>query len=212
MKDETFSDLLISRAKLETLRFLLNNKNSDFTIKELSDNIEASYTTVNNFVKDLENFGIVKLREKGSAILVKINNNSPYISVLEELGSIDARPLRQLAEDFAVELETNENTAFKQKNIYCVVLFGSVARGLPKRDSDIDILVLARDNMDDLEEKAETVADKLGRDTEIQISPLVMKKKNFKRNLRSGDPLAIKIKEEGKALKYEDKWREIIDE
>ena len=214
MRDKTFSDLLLSKPKLECLRFLLNNQEDSFTINEIAENVDASYTTVNSFVKDLTDFSVLKIEEKGSAKIVSVNEHSPYINVLEDLGSLDAKPLIETAEDYADGLSPENYTKGLGRqdveNISAIVLFGSVARGMPNVNSDIDILVLAEDQVEAIEELAHDKADKIGREKEVQISPLVMSRKKFERNLESGDPLANKIKQHGKALKNEEKWEKII--
>jgi predicted nucleotidyltransferase/predicted transcriptional regulator len=215
MRDKTFSDLLMSRPKLECLRFLLNNQEGSFTINEVAENVEASYSTVNSFVKDLADFGALKIDEKGSAKVVSVNKHSPYIDVLSDLGSLDAKPLIKTAEDYAEFLSPENYTKGLGKpdieNVSAIVLFGSVARGMPDINSDIDILILVEDQLEAIEEFAQDKADEIGRKRDVQISPLVMSRKKFERNLESGDPLAIKIKKNGKVLEYEKTWEEITE-
>lgn len=206
MKEKTLTELLIPRTKYEVLKFLLNNKRENYTISELSENIDVSYASINNFVKKLEKFGIIKLEKKGSALLVSVNKHSPYIETLEELGSLDARPLKKLAKEYTQQLKT------KNDKITTTALFGSVAEGIPDKESDIDILILVENKETETSKLAEDLADKKARNTQIQISPLVMTEEQFKSNIRSADPLALKIKERGLPLTNKTKWNKIANE
>ncbi|MDY6778687.1 MAG: helix-turn-helix domain-containing protein, partial [Candidatus Nanohaloarchaea archaeon] len=142
MTAETFTSAVMNDSRIKVLRFLLNNQDDDFTLSEIAEATDITNSTVSNIISELDDFGVVEKRKKGQAILVSINEHSPYIEVLEELGSIDARPLRNLAKDYAEELWNYKvkATSFSLKQVITsIILFGSVAAGIPTKDSDIDV-------------------------------------------------------------------------
>jgi predicted nucleotidyltransferase/predicted transcriptional regulator len=199
MDDRTLSNLLMKKKRLEVLNTLLENKEQDFTISELSEKSEVGYKTTHSLVEKLENFGIINVDEKGGSKLVNLNQESPYIETLEKLGTIDSQPLRKAAENYAEEI----NGEFSE--IKSVILFGSVLKGLPTDESDIDILILVDSEADreEVEEKIWAVRDRYEREENVNISPIVMNKEKFELDAENREPFARKVKEEGEILEGE---------
>lgn len=65
---------------------------------------EVGYKTTHGLVCKPENFGIINVEKKGGSKIVSLNKRSPYIDALENLGSIDSQPLREVAEQYAKEV------------------------------------------------------------------------------------------------------------
>lgn len=120
--------------------------------------------------------------------------------MFEKLGEIDSQPFREVAENF-----TEEITERYPEQIESVILFGSVARGLPVSGSDIDILILVKDKnaVDEVNDEAWSLRDKYLDKQGIPINIITQTTEEFKRNLRNDQPLESKIKQEGEALKGE---------
>lgn len=194
-----FSSLLMKEKRLDILNALLENRGKNFTISGLSEESNVGYKTTHFMVEKLEVFGVVNVDSKGGSKFVSLNEDSPYINVLKELASIDSRPLKNVAEDFADEV------CNKYDEIVSVILFGSVVNGLPTEDSDIDILILIRSEADpgDIEEKVWAVRDRYERENKVNISPVVMGKKEFDLNAENREPFATKVKKQGVLLKGE---------
>jgi len=183
--------------RLDILNTLLENRGSEFTISGLSERSGVGYKTTHGMVEKLEGFGVVNVEAKGGSKFVSLNEDSPYISVLEGLASIDSQPLKDVAEDFADEIYDGCD------EVVSVVLFGSVVNGLPTEDSDIDIMVLAsaETNIEDLEERIWTVRDRYERENKVNISPIVMDKEEFDLNAENREPFSSKVKKQGELLK-----------
>jgi len=195
----SFTELIMKEKRLDVLNTLLENKGSEFTISSLSEKSGVGYKTTHGLVERLEGFGVIRVDSKGGSKFVSLNEDSPYVDVLEKLASIDSKPLKNVAEEFAGEIFE------KWESIVSVVLFGSVVNGLPTEDSDIDILVLIDSNADveSVEEKVWTVRDRFERENKVNISPLVMDIEKFELEAENREPFASKIKSQGKVLKGE---------
>lgn len=199
MEEETLTQTLMKQKRLKVLNTLLQNRDQDFTISELSEKSDVGYKTTHGLVGKLENFGIINVEEKGGSKWVSLNQNSPYIDALENLGSIDSQPLREVAEQYAEEVKA------KFSEINLVILFGSVLHGLPTDESDIDILILVDSEADqeEIEDAVWTVRDRYEREENVNISPIVMSRKKFELNAENREPFESKVKQKGEVLEGE---------
>ena len=199
MDDGTLTQTLMKQKRLKVLNTLLENRDRDFTISELSEKSGVGYKTTHGLVGKLENFGIINVEERGGSKIVSLNQDSPYIDALENLGSIDSQPLRKVAEEYAEEVEE------ELQEIKSVILFGSVMHGLPTEESDIDILILVDSEADqeDIEEAVWTIRDRYEREENVNISPIVMSQKKFELNAENREPFESKVKQKGEVLEGE---------
>lgn len=199
MDDGTLTRLLMKHKRLKVLNTLLENKETGFTISELSQKSGVGYKTTHGLVGKLEKFGIIDVEQKGGSKIVNLNPASPYIEVLEKLGSIDSQPLREVAEQYAQEVKEEFS------EIDSVILFGSVLHGLPTEESDIDILILVDSDADqeEIEDVAWTIRDRYEREENVNLSPIVMSKKKFELNAENREPFESKVKEQGEILEGE---------
>ena len=126
--------------KDKILKFLLSNKNKEFTIRSISKNISVDYKTVYLITKELIKAGIINSKTMGQAVLCSINQNNFNSDV------------------FRAELIRREES-FKNKNLlvlhnyfkdieepfFVLLLFGSYASGKQRKGSDIDLVLITDD-------------------------------------------------------------------
>ncbi|MDY6768603.1 MAG: nucleotidyltransferase domain-containing protein, partial [Candidatus Nanohaloarchaea archaeon] len=142
--------LLFNHKRYDILAYLLENEDRQLTISDIVEGVEkdVSRQHVTNLVNDLRDLGLVEKEKKGNLYLIEVNTDSPYYEPLKDLLEIDAKPLRKAAEEVVEEVLDE----FKvEDSIVAAYLFGSVARGAPQIDSDIDILLIYKE--DQLSEK-----------------------------------------------------------
>lgn len=193
------TQLLMKQKRVKVLNTLLENRDGSFTISELSEKSGVGYKTTHGLVGKLESFGIINVEERGGSKIVSLNKDSPYIDTLEDLGSIDSQPLREVAEKYAEEVKENFS------EVKSVILFGSVLHGLPTEESDIDILILTDSEADQegIEDAVWTIRDRYEREENVNISPIVMSSKKFELNAENREPFESKVKQQGKVLEGE---------
>jgi predicted nucleotidyltransferase len=137
---------------------------------------------------------IVDAETQGRAILYRLNE----VHWLVQTG---LRPLFEAEIRFFPCLGEAIQTAAKVP-LRSVILFGSLARGDARPESDIDLLCLAMTT--DIRETAEanlhTAAPSLQRRFGRPISCLVWSTREFLRRYRSGDPLVREIMNTGDAI------------
>ena len=200
MSGRTLTEELMKEKRLEVLRYLVENTEKNFSISEVAEGVDASYKTVQVFIEILEEFGFIRSEKHGRTKIISVNKDSPFLEVFEKLGKIDSKPFRQVAKKFASEINERHND-----EIVSVILFGSVARGMPASGSDIDLLILVnkKENKEEVEKEAWTLRDKYSDKEGLPINIITQTVEEFERNLRNEQPLESRIKKEGEALEGE---------
>jgi predicted nucleotidyltransferase len=131
-------EVLGKKGSVRVLKTLVHYKGKVFTIRELARTAGLSHPEVSMVVKDLESRGVVRIQPVGRAHQVILNEKSYTLkSIVEPLIAAEERTLSDLVSTI--------KPFFKDKRITSVVIFGSVAKGLERRHSDVDLLVVSDD-------------------------------------------------------------------
>lgn len=198
---KNFMNLLVSGYKQEVLEELVDNPDYMFTVNELAEKVSGSYNSVNNFLRQLEEFDIVSFQKKGRTYLVQYNEGSRYHNVIKTLLRADNTPLEEAAEKWAKEFYEDNDL---EDELRSIVLFGSVARGTAGPNSDIDVLILVEEDTraEDIKEKARKEAEKLHLD--FELVPVVESVEEFRNNLVHGKRFETNVKTDGIVLEGEE--------
>lgn len=146
-------DMLNSKTKLKIIKFLLTHEAS-MSEREIASILKVSHMSVNRTMRELADINFVDFVTIGKAHAWKVNRKSYAFRVLSAFikGVSQIRePLNDLKDTILANLP---KTLIKK-----TVLFGSVAAGTEKANSDIDIFFLVRDEKD--KEKLNPFIDKL---------------------------------------------------
>lgn len=144
-------NLLGSKTKIKILRTLHRHKGKEFTIRELSEFIDISHTGVRKALQDLYEMNAVTLNAVGRSHIIYLNQESHLTPLLSYLFDYEENTIQELQKDIKKHL-------CPHPAIESVKIFGSVATGLEKPRSDIDLSIITSDH-----EKAEELL------TELQI-------------------------------------------
>ncbi len=128
-----------SNIKVRMIKFLLTHKAS-MSEREIASVLKMSHMSVNRTLRELADLNFVNYIVVGKAHLWKVNRKSYAFKALSRLiegVSTISGPI----EDFRRFLLGNMPKNLAKK----AVLFGSVAKGTERADSDIDIFILAKD-------------------------------------------------------------------
>ncbi|MDY6774217.1 MAG: nucleotidyltransferase domain-containing protein [Candidatus Nanohaloarchaea archaeon] len=197
-KDVRLSRLVFQHGKLKVLEELVEHPGKEYSIKALSDASGASYDLTHRFVGNLADLGIITKRKVGGSVIVQLNEDSPYVETLQELVRIDAQPLVENAEKYAHELMQERG------GVQSIILFGSVARGTPDTESDVDVLLL--EDVEGVESYANKLASRYEREEQVTIVPVVETWDGFREDLETGAPFAEEVKSDGILLEGEHPW------
>ena len=85
---QPFEGLLGNNTELRTLEFLLPLNGIEFNISELADEIGVTRQTLSRVLKKFENWGVVRSRTSGQAILYSINDDSPLVKSIAQLNNV----------------------------------------------------------------------------------------------------------------------------
>ena len=146
-------DVLNSKTKVKIIKFLLTHEAS-MSEREIASILKVSHMSVNRTMRDLAELNFVNFVTIGKAHLWRVNRKSYAFRVLSELikgVSGIKKPLEDLKK---IVLRNLSETLIKR-----VVLFGSIAEGSERINSDIDVLVLVKDKQS--KEKLEPQIEKL---------------------------------------------------
>lgn len=144
---------------------------------------DFSLWTVQEVLKDLAGLGLVTTETVGRAGVHRINEEHVAITPLRTLLSPMAM-LKGVLQDIVGD------------EVLSVVVFGSVGRGEPRPDSDIDLAVIAKAGWDDRARIEDTVRARLGRACDI----LAFTPTEFARLAADGEPVVAAILTDGVAL------------
>jgi predicted nucleotidyltransferase len=147
-------ELFRHKATADILRILLDNPYEQLTIRELARLTDNAAQSVKRAVDTLEANGVITTDADGNRRLVSINRSrvtSPDEPVFRIPQSEFHLPVRTAVDRLEAELNGVDG----------VLVFGSVARGVADRQSDIDLWVLV-DDRSGQQHHANMVAKELG--------------------------------------------------
>lgn len=137
-----------SKSKVKILRTLFKHPSKIFTGRELSElTPDTSKSAVAEAINDLEAMNLVKIEHHGQSNLITLNEGSRIYGMLKNV-------FKEESETFNKFIE-NLTTGVIPKQIISIAIFGSVAEGTEKPNSDIDILFITQDKkaVEDFTEK-----------------------------------------------------------
>lgn len=144
----------------------------------LSD--EHSLWSVQEALRAWVQLGIVQARSAGRASLHTVNE--AHVAVAALRGLVD--PVALLTTVVGEELDGS---------VLAVVLYGSIARGEARPDSDVDLAVIAGSAWDRRVQLQESVRARLGNDCDV----LAFTPARFRRLAASGEPVVTDILRDG---------------
>jgi len=132
-------DFSRSNTRLKIIRFLLSH-DAAMSEREIASVIRVSHMSVNRTMRDLAEINLVHCVSVGKAHLWRVNRKSyafaAYSKLMEGISRI-ADPVEDLKRSIISILP---------KGLVCkATLFGSVAKGMAKAHSDIDLFILVGD-------------------------------------------------------------------
>jgi predicted nucleotidyltransferase len=131
-------EVLNSKTKTKIVTFLLNHE-AAMSEREIASVLNVSHMSINRIMKELADINLVHYVTVGKAHLWKVNRGSYAFKVLSQLIK-DISKIKGPLEDLKLTIMENLSGSIVKK----VVLFGSVAKGIEKENSDIDIFILVK--------------------------------------------------------------------
>ena len=165
-----YDKLNITENHLQVLLLFTNGFNREYYIREVQKLLKISPRTSQLILNDLENKGILESKTKGKIKAYTIKRNSlsqRYIIFSEQYKAIAFLEKKLIIKEIIEKI----NPFIEGIGI----IFGSYAKDIAKKDSDLDIFVIGKYN----KEKIKKVSKTYGIEISIKCYPL----KTFEKNL-----------------------------
>lgn len=149
-------------------------------------------------LRDLTDLGIVTRARAGGTYIYSLNRKHVLTHSLSGLFRAEERQFDTLREILHAAL----HSATPERMVLSVVLFGSLARGEAKPDSDVDLLVVVRQEgainaiREALLQADREMRERLG----MRGSPYVITRDRAKTRVADGDPLMSAVLSEGRTV------------
>jgi predicted nucleotidyltransferase len=144
-------DLFKHKATGDILLFLTNHRFSEFSLRELANQIDHSHQSVRRAVNVLSSNGLVVDSPESNQRLVQINQR--------RLSVPDDPILRIPQPEYHQPVKTAvEELCEKISDVVSIILYGSVARGDADRRSDIDLWILTQSGRAESQREANAIA------------------------------------------------------
>ncbi len=179
-QQELLSSIFRMRSFIKIWRFIVTSKlNEPFYIRELAKNTNTNPRDVHTWVEEARKNGfVVEHSEAGRTKYYKLNlDNQITQKIVELLLATNAR--RLMSNEFFHELVSE---LAKVESVTSIILYGSHARGTASERSDVDLLIVVRDNVKPrrIRDLCEVVADRYAR----KVEPVVVTEKQFSKMLQ----------------------------
>jgi len=183
------------KSKIKILRLFINN-DREYYLDEIAKSTGMSCGTIYPSLNELLETRIITQRKVGRSPLYTINKNHILFHKIKELIDTEKKGLPNIAEEFASSLPKD--------NITAIVLFGSVAREKFTEKSDIDILVVSKNEK--VKEKIGGLVDKLLDIYDVNVVPIFLTEKEIQERIKRFDNFIITVINEGRLLYGEAPW------
>ncbi len=168
------------RSFIKIWHFVVTNKlNEPFYIRELAKNTNTNPKDVHTWVEEARKNGFIEeYSEAGRTKYYKLNLGNQVTQKIVEL-LLATNASRVMSKEFFHELVSE---LAKVEGVANIILYGSHARGTASERSDVDLLIVVRDNVKPrrIRDVCEAVADRYAR----KVEPVVVTEKQFSKMLQ----------------------------
>ncbi|MFH0887381.1 MAG: nucleotidyltransferase domain-containing protein [bacterium] len=174
------NDILGNKSNINTLRFLIRN-NVEQSGREIARSTKLAQRRAHQVLTTLWQNGIVKMRRAGRSKLYKINPENALVKeALMPLFTVESRLLKNLGKQLHSKIG---------QDALSIIIFGSIASGQERANSDIDVLIIAKNtaNIGKIETIADALSMKFSRIYGNFLSSIIIKEKDFKNRYLRGD-------------------------
>jgi predicted nucleotidyltransferase len=178
------AEALFGAYRRKTLAFLLLHPESSFYVREIGRITGIPAGSLHRELKRLATAGIITRKRVGNQVRYQANRDSP---VFAELAGFFRKTtgLADVLQDALAGLG---------RSIELALVFGSMAQGIERFSSDVDVLVVGQASFVQLVQALASTSTELGR----EVNPVVMSKEVLRDKHLSGDRFVNRIISEPK--------------
>jgi uncharacterized protein len=176
------AELLSSRTRSEIFRLLFSGGEKELHGREIQRRSGLNDSTIRQELSKLVRLDLVWRRTESNRVYYRAKTENPLYPAIRNL----VLKTSGLADVL--------RSALKDKRIHVAFVFGSVASGEEKADSDVDLMVIGSLGLRDLSKLLSGVADKIGR----EINPHVLQDDEFRKRIQANEHFISTIMREAK--------------
>jgi predicted nucleotidyltransferase len=171
------SEILSSRVRAEYLRIFFGIHSNEYHLREIERQTGFAIGTVRQEAKKLEKLELIVKRVDGNRTYYKANRNHPLFLTIHNL----VLQTSGLVEVFKENLNDDR--------IQSAFIFGSIAKGNEKSESDIDLFVIGNLGLRDLSKMIKKPALILKR----EINPHIMTVSEFQKRIKEKEHFIFNV-------------------
>ena len=153
------------------IRYLIENKREELNISNISSDLKIDYKNTYAIIKRLEFESLIKIESFGQSSRIKlVSKMHPLIFEAE----YDRRKESLKDKNLAVMLSSFKKSLKSRQ--YILLLFGSYAKRKQTKNSDIDLMFIVPDGLEEINEKE---VHRIARSLPLPIHHLVFSEKQF---------------------------------
>ena len=168
----------------------MSDDDRDYCLDDIAKSTGMSCGTIYPSLNELLEIRIIIQRKAGRSILYKINKNHILFNKIKELIDMEQKSLINVAEEFVHRLPKD--------HVGAIVLFGSVARGEFTEKSDVDILVVYKDER--AKDEVRSLVDSMVSSYDVHVVPVFLIQKEIQDRIKRFDNFIITVVNEGRLL------------
>ena len=150
---EIINRLFSSKIRIKLLDIFLSHPDARFYIRELERKIDEEAKNISRELQNLENLGLLISEKKG---------NQKHYSVKEDFFLYPE--LKRIIFKTTGVLGLLKEAVARLKGIEAAFMYGSYATGKETESSDIDLIIIGKPDLTDLNEMISRLEDKLNRE------------------------------------------------
>jgi len=199
--NKLLDNILGQKSKVKILRYLVQYQ-GDFTGREIARACNISHPIAHKALSDLKDEGVIIMRKVGNCYLHSLAIEHELIKeIILPLFTKENKLLQKVTQILVFTLKNK---------IESIILYGSMAVGEEKAQSDIDLLIISRKGQKIFIEKKILAANpKILNKFGNQISPLIMSRSEFLKRFKEKNKLMMEIMKKGRVL-YGKSFSELI--
>ena len=194
---QLIENLFKSKGRIKVLKKLSQHRDWWFNTTELSGDMSINKGAISKILTSLEKDSLIIVNRKGKIKIFKLNGQNAFVTQI-------MMPVFSMEDEFFKNIKKSITKSFPLEYIASVILYGSYAKGTERLDSDIDIMVVAKNSI--FEKKCEPVREKLSSiflDKGLLLTIDIISRKEFRRLYMQKEPAVLSIAKTGIVLKGE---------
>ncbi len=174
-----FANILFGKARRGVLALMFGQPNNAFYTREIVKWVGAGASQVQKELELLTAAGLLLREERANQVYYRAN---PAATIYPELVGL-------VTKSFGVADVVREALEAFSDRIVFACIYGSVARGEQRADSDLDLLIVGSLRLSELALALQSAETRIG----YRISPTLIGKSEFNKRLDDGDPFLRKV-------------------